>query len=227
MLRTAPISYGGFMMDVLFRRCRRTVSAVVALALVVAACGGSETEDTVSGLATLTDDTAVTETTAAPEQSDEEALLAFSDCMRENGIPDFQDPIINADGSFEFIPPPGAGDGTGPTPELTEAFETCFPLLEGVALGPGGEDFDLTELQDDLLLLAECLRNNGLDADDPNISEGFGGNQGDGPPRGLASLFGDNVDLTDPKVIGIIEACAEKLDLAGPGGGPGAGRGDG
>jgi hypothetical protein len=207
---------------------RRTLSIAVALTLVVAACGGSETEDTGSGLATLTDDTAVTETTAAPaEQSDEEALLAFSDCMRENGVPDFQDPIINADGSIEFIPPAGAGDGTGPSPELTEAFETCFPLLEGVALGPGGQDFDITELQDDLLLLAECLRDNGLDADDPNILESFGGNQGDGPPRGIASLFGDNVDLTDPKVIGIIESCAEKLDLAGPGGGPGAGPGNG
>lgn len=218
------------MMHVLFRTHRRTLSIVVALAVVVSACGGGETEDTGSGLATLTDDTddtAVTETTAAFEQSDEEALLAFSDCMRENGVPDFQDPIINADGSIEFIPPPGAGDGTGPTPELTDAFETCFPLLEGVALGPGGEDFDLTELQDDLLLLAECLRDNGLDADDPNILEGFGGNQGDGPPRGLASLFGDNVDLTDPKVIGIIENCAEKLDLAGPGGAPGQGQDNG
>ncbi len=211
----------------LLRSQRRALGAAVVFALVLTACGGGDTEDTGSGLATLTDDTVVTETTAAPEQTDEEALLAFSDCMRENGVPDFQDPILNADGSVEFVPPAGAGDGTGPTPELTEAFETCFPLLEGVALGPGGEDFDLTELQDDLLLLAECLRDNGLDADDPNILEGFGGNQGDGPPRGIASLFGDNVDLTDPKVIGIIEDCAEKLDLAGPGGGPGAGPGGG
>ena len=210
-------------MDVFSSSPRRAISAVVVFALVLAACGGGDTEDTGSGLATLTDDSVVTETTAAAEQTDEEALLAFSDCMRENGVPDFQDPILNADGSIEFIPPAGAGDGTGPSPELTEAFETCFPLLEGVALGPGGEDFDLTELQDDLLLLAECLRDNGLDADDPNILEGFGGNQGDGPPRGIASLFGDNVDLTDPKVIGIIEDCAEKLDLAGPAGAPGGG----
>lgn len=209
------------MMDVLSNAHRRAVAAAVVFALVLAACGGGDTEDTGSGLATLTDDSVVTETTAAPEQTDEEALLAFSDCMRENGVPDFQDPIINADGSIEFIPPAGAGDGTGPSPELTEAFDACFPLLEGVALGPGGEDFDLTELQDDLLLLAECLRDNGLDADDPNILESFGGNQG--PPRGIASLFGDNVDLTDPKVIGVIEDCAEKLDLAGPGGGPGGG----
>lgn len=216
------------MMHVPFTKHRRTLWAAMTIALVVAACGDGETADTGSGLATLTDDTAVTETTAAPEQSDEDALLAFSDCMRENGVPDFQDPILNADGSIEFIPPEGAGDGDGPTPELTEAFETCFGLLEGVALGPGGEDFDLTELQDDLLLLAECLRDNGLDADDPNIAEGFGGNRGDGPPRGIGSLFGDDVDLTDPKVIGIIESCAEKLDLAGPGGGrPGAGRGNG
>lgn len=226
MSGTTLIPYVDSMFD-FFKRHHRTLSVAAAVALAVAACGGSETEDTGSGLATLTDDTAVTATTAAPQQSDEEALLAFSDCMRENGVPDFQDPIINADGSIEFVPPPGAGDGTGPTPELTEAFETCFPLLEGVALGPGGEDFDLTELQDDLLLLAECLRDNGLAADDPNILEGFGGNQGDGPPRGIASLFGDNVDLSDPKVIGVIENCAEKLDLAGPGVGPGAGRGDG
>ncbi len=190
-------------------------------ALLLSACGNSATEDTGSGLASLTDETAVTETTAAPEPTDEEAVLEFADCMRENGFPDFQDPIINADGSVEFIPPPGAGPGEGISDELQEAIDACFGLLEGVALGPGGEDFDLNELQDDLLLLAQCLRDNGLDADDPNISEGFGGNQEDGAGNFLTSPFGENVDITDPKVIGIIEDCAEKLDLAGPGG-PGA-----
>ena len=198
-------------------------------ALVLSACGSSETEDTSSRLATLTDETAVTETTAAPEPTDEEAVLAFADCMRENGFPDFQDPIINADGSVEFIPPPGADGGQGISPELQDAIDACFGLLEGVALGPGGDDFDLTELQDDLLLLAQCLRDSGLDADDPNILEGFGGNQAR-PGSFLASPFGENVDITDPKVVGIIEDCAEKLDLAGPGGpggGPGSASGNG
>lgn len=216
------------MMSLLSPHSPRTTAGIVAVALLVAACGSSETEGTDSGLATLTDDdTAVTETTEAAAPTDEESLLAFADCMRENGVPDFQDPIFNADGSFEFVPPPGAGQGTGPSPELQEAFDTCFGLLEGVALGPGGGDFDINELQDDLLLLAQCLRDNGLPADDPNIAEGFGGNQGDGPARGLAQLFGPNVDLTDPKVIGVVEACAEELDLAGPGGRPGAGTGRG
>lgn len=203
------------------RRPTNTVASILALALLLVACGSPETEGTDSGLATLTDDTAVTETTEAAEPTDEEALLAFADCMRENGVPDFQDPIFNADGSFEFIPPEGAAGGGGPSAEVQEAFDVCFGLLEGVALGPGGGDFDIDELQDDLLLLAQCLRDNGLPADDPNIAEGFGGNQAGGPARGLAQLFGPNVDLTDAKVIAVVEDCAEELDLAGPGGGAG------
>jgi hypothetical protein len=204
----------------------RILVGTALAALLLSACGSSATEDTGSGLASLTDETAVTETTAAPEPTEEEAVLEFADCMRENGIPDFQDPIINADGSVEFLPPPGAAQGEGISDDVQDAIDACFGLLEGVALGPGGSDVDFDQLQDDLLLLAQCLRDNGLDADDPNISAGFGGNQADGPSNLITSPFGENVDINDPKVIGIIEDCAEKLDLAGPGG-PGAAGGAG
>lgn len=195
--------------------------------LVLAACGSAAGEGVESGgLATLTEDTgaeAVTEGESQADPTPEESVLAFADCMRENGVPDFQDPIVAADGSVEFV---GAGSGGGEPADsdaLFEAFEGCGDLLEDVAFGPGGTDFDLTELQDTLLLFAECLRDNGLEADDPDISAGFGGNQGDdavsGPGAiGPAALFGDAIDFDDPDVQKVFEACAEKVNLQTPGG---------
>lgn len=203
----------------------RSVGAIAALALVLAACGSSSDEADSGGLATLEDEAPVEteETVVEDERSIEEAVLEFADCVRDNGVPDFQDPIVSADGAIEFTGiGPGQGDGVD-NDALFEALEACGELLEGVAFGPGATDFDLNEIQDTMLLFAECLRDNGLDVDDPDITAGFGGNQGDdesgGPGLiGPETLFGDRIDFEDPETQEIFETCAEKVNLPGPGG---------
>ena len=73
---------------------------LAALSLVAAACGGSD-----DGVASLegTDGTLPQSVQdAASEVDDEQALLAFAACMRDNGVPDFPDPRLSADGSVDF-----------------------------------------------------------------------------------------------------------------------------
>lgn len=106
-------------------------------------------------------------------------------------------------------------------------------MLERAAFGPGGGNFDETELQDNLLAMAECLRDQGLDVDDPDLSN-FGPVAGGPPPDDEASedegdgegtagtprtrvfsIFGD-LDMDDPVVQAAIEACQEEIGF-GPG----------
>ena len=208
------------------RRLRLPAIALI-VAMVLAACGESSTGGETGGLATL-EETSVTTAPEAVELTDEEAVLAFADCMRENGLPDFQDPIVNPDGSIEFQG--GGGDGTGQRGELPAALDACEPLLGVITFTGGrGGDFDPIELEDDLLLLAQCLRDNGLEEYDPDISEGFGGNRDqagaeEGAPRGPGALFGESIDLQDPATQEIFEQCAEEANFEPPGGG---GRGGG
>ena len=209
------------------RKMKRTLTLVVVLGLAIAACGGSTADEEDSGgLATLTDESAAeTEETLPPEpeQTIEEQVLAFADCMRDNGVPDFQDPIVNADGSVEFVGVgPGAGDDGEPDPALFDAFEVCAELIEDVAFGAGGSEFDINEIQDSLIAFAACLRENGLDVDDPDLSNLFGGNRDEGDdapavPTGPEALFGDRVDFEDPENEVIFEKCAERVNLPVPG----------
>lgn len=200
---------------------KRLPAIALITAMTLAACGGSSTAGDTGGLATL-EETSLT-TTSPVEATDEEAVLAFAACMRDNGLPDFQDPIVNPDGSIEFQG--GGGDGTGERGDLPAALGACEDLLGEITFTGGrGGDFDPIELQDELVLLAHCLRDNGLEADDPNITEGFGGNReqsGDeaGTPRGPGALFGDAIDLQDPATQKIFEQCAEEISFEPPGGG--------
>lgn len=199
---------------------------VVIVALVSAACGGRNTADS-GGLATLEDEivAGVAGDAATATVDAEEALLAFAACMRENGYPGFPDPTVNADGSIEFGFRGGALEDLDIDPRSDEfrvAMEACQDLLEGVAFGPrGGGEFDITELQDQLLAMAACLRDKGFDVDDPDLS-GFGGGPGGG--AGPGGGFGDALDFSDPDVQAAMEACREEIGLTGPGiGGQGFG----
>ncbi len=201
----------------------RMLAVVGAVGMLAAACGGSGTDDEGSGgLATLTDDSqAETTTSIAAEPTVEEQVLAFADCMRNNGVPDFEDPIVNADGSVEFVGVgPGARDDAEPDQALFDAFDVCAELIEDVTFGAAGSQFDLNEIQDTLIEFAACLRENGLDVDDPDLSGLFGRAEGDDSPAvptGPEALFGDRVDFEDPDNEVIFEKCADRVNLQAPG----------
>jgi hypothetical protein len=195
----------------------RILISMVAFALLVAACGGSDG----GGVASLE----TTETTAsevspdAAAASGEETLLEFAACMRDNGIDDFEDPTFGADGTPEFNLR-GAGSGAeADRDEMRAAFEACQVHLEGLAFGPGS--VDVTEVEDTLVDFAACMRDNGYDMPDPDLSNfGQGGGEGGG-------LFGGQLDREDADFISALEECEhifENLPFVGRGPGSGGGR---
>ena len=196
---------------------------LVVMALVATACSGEAEE---VGLATLEaageDATAIAEGTAGAEVDAEEALMAFSQCMRDNGIADYPDPTLEADGSIGFGFVRGGLEDSGidtRSEEFSTARDICAQHLEGIALGRGGGDFELTELTDTLLAFAQCMRDHDVPMDDPDLT-GFG----EGPGSGAVRPFGD-MDFEDPDVQEAFEVCQEEVNFTGPGGGGGFGGG--
>jgi hypothetical protein len=62
-----------------------------------------------------------------------EELLAFSSCMRENGLPDFPDPTSNAEGGISIT----GGDFDPDSPQFKAAEMACEHLLSGAETDSG------------------------------------------------------------------------------------------
>lgn len=196
---------------------KRILLLVAVLALLATACGG--TADADEGVASLdgSESLGVVDTTAAPDLSEEETLLAFTQCLRDNGV-DIDDPTVDSEGNLRLSRPSSAAqEGQGRNEEFRAAREACNSLLEGVTLG--FQDVDVTELEDQLLEFAMCVRENGYeDMPDPDLSTvGIPGQGGGGP-------FGQ-LDREDPLFQAAADACQDIL--AGIPRGPGAGGGRG
>lgn len=149
--------------------------------------------------------------------SDEEMLLEFSACMRENGLvdfelPDFDDLVFDADGNLQ-ISQMLAGSGLQlNSEEFRRAFEACSQHIEGTTLGQAAGGFNVSDLQDSLLAFARCMRLEGIEVEDPKLSKLVVGLEADIARR----LFGKAFDLTDPTVQDAVSACIGKLGgLAG------------
>ncbi|MCY4665653.1 MAG: hypothetical protein OXC00_13410 [Acidimicrobiaceae bacterium] len=179
----------------------------------------TEPEDTTGGESAEPENTSIGESVEREDLTDEERLLAFAECMRENGV-DFPDPVVEADGAVTFGFRPGSGGGglqalreIGRDPDLPAARETCQGLVAGVAFGAGPGGFDQIELQDTLLEFARCMRDHGVDIGDPDMSRiGPGANDDDqaGGPFGA-------IDTDDPDFAPAFEVCQQQLPGAGQG----------
>ncbi len=183
---------------------RALLLLVVALAVFASAC--SSTEDA-NGVASIDDTTDVTEATGndpVSVQSDEDAMLAFAACMRDNGF-DMEDPTVDAEGNLQFGRPGGGNDDID-RDAAEAAFGECGDMLDGVALGFG--EIDNTEFQDSILEWAGCMRDNGYEIDDPDFTA-FGPGAGGGRAEG-GGPFGD-IDQDDPAFQSAMSACEDLL----------------
>ena len=99
--------------------------------------------------------------------------------------------------------------------DIGDAFRECLPTLQGATFARNPSPEDEIELQDNLLKLAQCLRDNGIDASDPDFSGG--------PRAGFGSVL-NGVDREDDKVQEILESCSEEVFAGGSGGPRGGGR---
>jgi hypothetical protein len=215
------------------------VVALAALAAFTLGACGSGGDDASDGVASLDDGAADDASTgsAAPTATtepvdQEEALLEFAACMRENGV-DMPDPQLDDDGGVRIQiggaePEPGQGQPA----DVDAAMEECRDLMPRGPVERNGEQFDPTEMQDELLAFAQCMRDHGVDMPDPEFGEDgrievgsvtdSADDEGSGGPV-LAGPFG-TLDLGDPATEAAFAACGEDTGFAIPGGG---GRGGG
>lgn len=199
------------------------LAAATVAGLLLAACGGSDSAG-VANLGTNTTPDEESDPTEAPTDP-QEAILAYTQCMRENGI-DLPDP--------DFSGEPGQGGGGffgqgGIDPEdsdFQEAQEKCGSNLESIRgnFNPDNQE----QFQDAALELAQCMRDRGFDVPDPDFSQGRPGQGGGGPGGGQGGggiLGGSGLDPEDPEVQAALEECQEAafgdLDIGPPGGGQG------
>jgi hypothetical protein len=185
--------------------------ALAAAALLAAGCGGGAGS---AGIASLEGQDAGTTTTTAATGTTldrEQALLDFAQCMRDQGI-DMEDPTMDENGTFHMVRPSGGGEGDPADREAMQAArEACSQYLEGIA--QGFDRPDMTEMQDQMLEYAACMRENGVDMPDPDFSTDSSG----GPGARLGFNTGD-YDPSDPTFQAANEACQ---DIFGANGMPG------
>ena len=199
---------------------KRLIPALAGLALLLAACSGSAD----AGVASLVNDPATEpDEDDAATVSDEAALLAFAQCMRENGIEGFEDPTVDDEGSLQLGGRGAFANGEIDRETMITARAACSQYLDDAALGFGRPDD--SEIQDQLLAFAECMRDRGIEVDDPN----FSGGPADGAPEPGGGPLGD-IDVADPDVQEAVEACQGDFGRGfgpGRGGPPGDGNGGG
>ena len=184
-----------------------------------AVAGGEPAEPAVAAEGQAEPEVTAAEPNGSEDLSDEERLLAFAQCMRDNGV-DFPDPVVEADGTVTFGFRPGSAGGgpavlreIGRDPDLPAAREACQGLVEGVAFGSGPGGFDRIEIQDALLEFARCMRDHGVDIGDPDLRAFGPGGSDDDQPGGPFGV----IDLDDPDWAAAFEVCQQRLPGAGEG----------
>ncbi len=198
---------------------RRAIGLALVLSLTAAACATSATGETeiAAGLyaQTFDDDRPLedkVDTDGDGEMSDDEisayaqwVLLDFSDCMRQNGYPDFTD--ISIEDLTE-----GSGSGQGrfiglmtqrgvPLPDGVPTIQLCGENLSDLqTFAPEPSDDEQAELEENVLEFAACMRSEGLtNWPDPD----FAANGGNGYGPGLLEEF----DIQSDEVQSAIATC--------------------
>ena len=180
---------------------RRTAVAGAVCLLAAAPAAGCSDGGSLTGVATLEGESTTTAAAAPIDVDLEKALLAFTACMREEGV-DLPDPELDAAGNLKlvsFMADAGmAAAEAGGTEALRDAATTCRSHLAGVALRFAS--VDRTEMQDRLLAYAGCMREHGYDLPDPDFSGAGPGMRSPFPGLGLGVL-------DDPAFLEANESC--------------------
>jgi hypothetical protein len=185
-------------------RIRTGLVLGLLLALGVAGCGGTGGTD---GVATAGSPGSKATSSAGPDGlSDQERALKMSQCMRENGGPNFPDPKFNDGGGVGINVP----DGSDPQ-KVDAAMQTCKQYLPN---GGEPEKLDPQRLEQ-LRKLAQCLRDNGIKNFPDPTDQGIQGDSSD-----------PDQNPENPKFQAAQKAC-DKYAPAAPGDAPGNNSGSG
>lgn len=165
-------------------RFARLAPAVIAVGVLVAACGGSS-QKSAGG-------------------SNRSLGIAFAACMRANGVPTFPDPGSNGGGGVQIQASQTAGSGQTLTvngvpvtaPAFQAANQKCQKDLPKGG-GPPVSSAELTRLRAGALAMAKCMRAHGVpNFPDPIVGSGPGG-RGIGVKIGVGGP-GSGLDPSSP-----------------------------
>jgi hypothetical protein len=152
------------------------------------ACGNADNGD---GVATAG---GASTSSAASEMTEQDKYLKFAQCMRDNGI-DVADP---EDGRPpKRLIPEGV---TAAEEKIEAAMEKCEEFAPSPGMQAGGQ-LDAQQ-QEQLRLMAQCMRDNGVpDFPDPT-------------DKGLTIEEGSGIDPTDPKFEEAEQKCSQYSPVA-------------
>ncbi len=165
----------------------RTLVALIAgaaLMLTAAACGGSPSS-TESGR---------TSSAGAPSntQSVDSETLAFSRCMRANGVPNFPDP--NTSGVW----PKPQVEGVASSPQYPAAARACGHLLPDGGPGVAPSQAVDQKIQNDMTKFAQCMRTHGVSEwPDPTLDQG----------RAVFDPQAAGIDTNSPQISAKVHEC--------------------
>jgi hypothetical protein len=173
-----------------------------ALALTAAACGGGSGP----GVAQLSSATTA-QTASSSGGSGSGGLLAYAQCMRSHGVPNFPDP--SGSGAISI----SSSEGIDPnSPQFQAAQKSCQSLR------PKPSPAQRAQAQQNLLKFSQCMRSHGVtNFPDPQFSSG-------GARLRISS--GSGVDPNSPQFQAAQQTCSRYAHLPTPSGGfhgPGSG----
>jgi len=176
------------------------LGALVATAVLVvaAACGGGPSSTDSGGISNGGGSTNAQSLNSRP--------LAFSRCMRSNGVPNFPDP--NSGGVWPKPQVEGAASST----RYPAAAKACGHLLPDG--GPGVEPSQAVDqqIQSDMTKFARCMRSHGVpDWPDPTLDQG----------RAVFDPQAAGIDTNSPQISATVQRC-ERVFPASIGIPPGA-----
>lgn len=162
------------------------LAALAVLGLAVAGCGGSSNSSSSAPAA------------SGGGSSDSTKLVRYAQCMRQNGVPSFPDPV---NGQLQLRVTKG-GPLDPSSPQFQAAQKAC-KSLEPPGLQTGSAQSN--QQQSQALKFASCMRENGV----PNFPD----------PQNGAFLVGGGIDPNSPQFKSAMQACRKLLPGGVAGGG--------
>jgi hypothetical protein len=222
-------------------RAHWLITVPVLTALTLSSCSGTTSAtDTSSDVASANEVASLDDTAALSDVEDtestldaDEAALEFSACLREQGL-DVADIGVDADGNIQVRDALNSVDRTDGS--FREAMNACTDIIADAGFGGGrGGLQDNVEIQDALVELTDCMRDQGFDEAteltlgqagggqaagaeatgeppaDGQRGQGEGQGQGDRTARFITQM---GLDPEDPAVVEAMDVCAPIIDDA-------------
>jgi hypothetical protein len=160
-------------------RVASLAAALIGLGALVTGCGGNSPTNGVASLSSHASKTSTTSSTAAGSSggsgssaSPDSQAVAYSACMRAQGVPDFPDPKVSTDGNEVKVAVRVTPGITG-NPHFKSAQQACGKLLPGGGPGEGPNHQITPSEQSRYLKAAACIRSHGVpNFPDPTFSGG-------------------------------------------------------